>query len=169
MIISLLIGAALQAATLPEPLRPASEGKLQCYTPNVQKKTCASLASYRLSVDGGIDNSAQVGIPGAPFVMKSVTSVRMEDGKLCGSTSRKDIEDSTITRDDRPASPAEQAEFKAILIQATAPIHGRTICTLLKPDAGGFVAQAWVDGQRVEAWDQKMIWVSLEDGYEVAL
>jgi hypothetical protein len=50
----------VQGASLPEPITPAGKGQLQCYSPNTNRKTCNSLASYKPGARGSIDNVAIV-------------------------------------------------------------------------------------------------------------
>ena len=57
LIMALSAGAAsAQAARLPPPITQASNGSLQCYSPNAQAKTCRALAGYFRRADGTIAN-----------------------------------------------------------------------------------------------------------------
>src|SRR5262249_7986718 len=76
-----LIAAETPAADPNDPWAPARSGKLQCYTPNVAKKTCHALAQYNFAPDGGIENPAEVIISEKPLIiMKGTAPVVVRDG-----------------------------------------------------------------------------------------
>ena len=49
-----------EGASLDSPIAPAAQGQLQCYTPDVARRTCRSLAAYKSKANGAIDNTAIV-------------------------------------------------------------------------------------------------------------
>jgi len=167
-LITTLLLTLQTAAPLPPMLAPAAEGKLQCFMPNTARKTCLSMATYRSTPDGGIDNPVWSALPGTPFVMESVTKVRVFGDKLCGVTTADDIRRSKITRDGQPESAAQQNQVKALLIDAWAALLNKEVCTTVKPDGAGFVAAGYLDGARKDTMDQRFIWVSPNDRYSVA-
>src|SRR5437899_11866948 len=82
-----------QAASLPDPIAPAANGQLQCYSPDTARKTCNSLASYKPGANGTIDNIAVVLISKDPVItMEAVSPVEIKAGKVCGKIRKQDID-----------------------------------------------------------------------------
>jgi hypothetical protein len=156
------------AASLEAPLEPAGRGQLQCYQPDVARKTCQSLAGYRRTVSGGIDNLAVVLVsPIQTVVMTSVTPVEIKAGQVCGAVRAGDIAAASFTVDGKPASAAMTDTLRRSALTGMKIYIGHEICTAYVPEHGTLRAAATVDGVR-QAWmDQKVVWVSQGDGYRV--
>ncbi len=161
--------AEAQAASLPPPLEPASQGRLQCFLPDAGAKTCQSLASYAPRPDGDIDNTVVILIAKDPAVVMTTHSVvKVKDDQVCGVMRRDDIEGASFTVAGQPAAPDQADHFRDSLRQALANMIGRRICTAYLPVSDGLIAKATVEGLTQPAPDQKVIWVSPDDGYSVS-
>jgi len=74
-----------QGASLDSPIAPAAQGQLQCYTPDVARRTCRSLAAYKGGAKGAIDNTSIVLISQSPSIsMTTVSPVVIKANQVCG-------------------------------------------------------------------------------------
>jgi len=152
-----------------DPLAPARSGQLQCYTPNVAKKTCHALAQYNFAPDGGIENPAEVIISEKPLIiMKGTAPVVVRDGAVCGPFDAQSLQQSTFTIAGNPAPEPVAQQIRAQLLMTSAARLGKEICTKYVPDRGQFAAQVTVDGAPHPEMADRVIWVKPEDGFKVA-
>jgi hypothetical protein len=164
-----LLALAATAATLPDPIAPASEGQMQCYAPDLARKTCASLSSYALGADGGIINDALVLISKSPKItMETTAPVTIKDGRVCGALQPQDLEAAKFVYDDAPPDESRLADLKLAVKQAYGPIMGREICTAYVQDGGRLTARITQDGLPNPGLDERVKWVSPADGYRVS-
>jgi hypothetical protein len=161
--------SAAHGASLDSPITPAAQGQLQCYTPDVARRTCRSLAAYKSKANGAIDNTAIVLISQSPSIsMTTVSPVVIKANQVCGSIRSRDIDAARFTLDDRPADPAQTATLRQQMQSAMKGFFGHEICTTYVPADGSLLAKVTVDGASQPTMDQKVIWVSPTDGYKVS-
>src|SRR5438874_364260 len=80
-------------ASLPAPVAQAASGQLQCSAPDTTRKTCSTLAGYRIGADGTIDSTAVVLISKNPIItMETATPVQIRSGEVCGRIRNQDID-----------------------------------------------------------------------------
>lgn len=170
LIMALSAGAAsAQAARLPPPITQASNGSLQCYSPNAQAKTCRALAGYFRRADGTIANPSTVIITNSPLItMSAVSSITIKDAQVCGPLTAADVAAATFQVNGQPASPDQTAKLRAAVTGAMKGIFGKEICTAYVSVGGVITTKGSVDGVPQPAADQTVIWVSPSDGYQVA-
>ena len=158
------------SSSLADPLAPARLGKVQCYAPDVSRRTCRSIGAYAIDRRGVIQNTAIVLVAASPaIVLTTVAPVRVKAGAICGVIQAGDMERGTFTIDGEPASAADAATLRRQMAPGYAAILGHEICSADAPDEdGGTLAQVTVDGERRPAMDQRIRWVSPEEGYTVA-
>lgn len=162
------VAQAASGATLPSPISPASEGKLQCYVPNFSTKSCQSLAAYQFASDGSIINPATALISAAPAItMRTATSVKIKANAVCGFIRQADLDQATFTIGNAPASAAQTAMLKEQMAAAQKGNFGHEICTNYSPQGAVLIGRVYVDGVRQSAMDQKVLWVSPTDGFKV--
>ena len=154
---------------LADPLTPATTGQLQCYAPDVARKTCQSLAAYAPLGDGTIINTATVLITPTPVLtMETAAPVTIEGGAVCGAIRRRDLDQARFAVGGQPLDPAKVEPLRQQIASAFAPILDRHVCTTHVPDGAAWVANVTIDGVAQPALSQKVIWVSPGDGYSVA-
>ena len=155
-------------STLSPPLAQARTGQLQCYGPNVEKRTCQSLAGYATSASGAIENTATVLVSVTPAVtMQTVTQVAIKAEQVCGDVTEQDIATATFTLDGDPATPAQSARLRKMMVAAMSRFLDREVCTSYVPEGEAFIATATVDGAPDPRFNQRVIWVSPSDGYTI--
>ena len=162
------LSSAAVGAPLPPPIAPAADGQLQCYAPDVARKTCQSLAAYRQGPDGVIYNPATVLISQTPpIVMRTVTPVTIKREQVCGYVRPEDIDAAQFTVNGVAATPDQTKALRQNVATAEKGLFGREICTAYVAAGEGWTAKASIDGAPQPAMDQKVIWVSPSAGFEV--
>jgi hypothetical protein len=163
-----LVATAQPGANASDPLAPARSGQLQCYTPNIAKKTCHALAQYVWATDGSIQNPAEVMIEENPLVvMKGSAPVVVRSGAVCSPFRAEDIQRATFTIAGNPAPPQLANQIRTQLLRASTDRLGKESCTTYVPDKGEYAAQITVDGVAHPELADRMIWVRTEDGFKV--
>jgi len=157
-----------QAVPTPDPLAPAASGMLQCYTPDVAKHVCQSLAGYRKRPDGSYDNAATIMLSPSPLViMETETPVTIDAGAVCGAIRKQDIDTAVISVNGQKLSDTDAATARSQIATGMASLIGKRICTTYVPDGAQLIAKATIDGEAQPAMDQKVIWVAPADGFHV--
>ena len=149
--------------SLPDPLSPATAGGLQCYSPDIARKICQSLAAYARSSDGEIVNTAVVLISTSPpITMTTTTPVVVRDGVVCGAIRAMDIGAATFTLSGRPLDDAQTSSLRQQMSANMSAMFDREICTAYKSDG---TAEATLGGALQPV--MKVIWVAPDQGYAV--
>ena len=142
-VIALLLSGAL-SAPLPEPIALASDGQLQCWSPDTARKTCLALATFKLRDDGAIEASAVVQVSSRPpATMEIAIPVEVADGQVCGAV--RDQVRETIRN-----------------------FIGRRLCVAFLLQGASLLAKPTLDGAPQRGMDQTVIWVAPSQGYSVA-
>lgn len=163
----LLAIALLQtaAATGGDPLAPAWSDQVQCYGPDTTRRECASIGAYRRGPGDVVLNEAVVLISPSPhIVMTSVAPVQVKDGAICGVLRPGDVAASTFAVAGAPATPEQAAALRKQMTAAMQPLFGKEVCTSMTASGGG---EARIDGVRVPAMDQPVIWVPKSAGWKI--
>jgi len=155
-------------APLAAPITPASQGQLQCYEPDTVRKTCQSLAGYKLGTGGVIENVAIVLVSqNPPISMTTNAPVSIKATQVCGYIRPADIEAAAFAVSGHPATPSQTARLRQHMQLGMKGLFGHEICTAYVPGGDKLVAKETIDGTPQPSMDQKVIWVSPEDGYKV--
>jgi hypothetical protein len=167
LVVALSVGvASAEAAPLPAPIAKASDGSLQCYSPNVQTKSCRSLSTYQRRADGTLVNPATVLISNSPAItMTAATTVQIKNGQVCGALRADDIAAARFQISGGTAGPELNAKLRRVVASSMKGVIGKEICTAYISVAGVLTAKASVDG--AHAVSEPVIWVSPSDGYKV--
>lgn len=167
--VSIALSILVFGAANADPLAEARAGKLQCYRPDMARKTCLALASYSFEANGAISNKAVVLIsPQQNVTMTTVSSVVIKGEAVCGPMRREDIEAAEIAVNGTKLPDEQAAGVRAQLVQAITNQIGKEVCTTYVPTGDKFSAQVTVDGAANPLYTQEVIWVKPEDGYQVA-
>src|SRR5579872_861686 len=160
--------AATSPGRLPSPIAPASDGKLQCYGPNTETKSCKALAGYEVAAGGGIVNPMTSLLSTGPRItLRDVTPVRIKSNQVCAVAGRNDFESATFEVEGEPATAAQSAMLKRRLEAAEKRFFGHEICIAYVTVGDEIVAESSVDGVFRPAMNQKVMWVSPDDGFQV--
>ena len=167
--LSLFVAAAFgtaAAAAPPNPLALAEKGQLQCYRPDVQKKTCQSIAAYRPTGPGTYDNQALVALaPNA--TLETNSPVVIKAGAVCGFVRAQDVLAGTLRVDGRIVEPDKAKPVLERVAQAMAPLADKEICTGYEPSGADFTTKVTVDGKEQPGLKETVKWISPSEGYTV--
>lgn len=164
----LLAAGAPHAAA--DPLAPARAGKIQCANPNVEKKTCMGLTSYKLNADGGFETTATILIaPQPPITMEVKSAGKRVDDALCATIRKEDLEAASFKMDGTPLDASTAGAIRAQIIGSITPMLGKTGCTRETPDGATARTEVTLDGVAHPEMTQRVLWVKPEDGYKLGL
>jgi hypothetical protein len=169
MFLSVFVAAAVgapSATSLTNPLGMAEKGKLQCYRPDVEKKTCQSIASYQRTGAGSYDNKAL--IPLSPnATLETHTLVLIKAGAVCGFVRGQDVLAGTLRIDGSVVEPEKAKPILERVAQAMAPMADKEICTTYEPSGTDFTAKISIGGTYRPDQDETVKWISPAEGYSV--
>lgn len=169
-ILALLAAVAANAApALPDPLGPAALGKVQCFSPDLARKVCASINAFSLRPDGQIADSATVIVEKTPLVeVTTVSTATVANGRVCSVMKKDDLLAASFTVNGTAPSDTELAQLRGAIANGWAALVDHSVCISFVADGSRFVAHTAFDGLPRPNLDQRMIWVAPEDGWKVA-
>jgi hypothetical protein len=157
------------AAAPADPLAPARAGKVQCYQPNMIRKTCHSIGAYSFEAGGKIANKAQILIPAqVPLVMTVTSPVVVRGQAVCGALRAQDFATATFTANDQPLTDESTRKLREAVAAAMTSMLGKDVCTTVVGTGDSLRAEASIDGVAKPELTQDMLWVAPADGYRVA-
>lgn len=160
----LALAAAPQATA--DPLAPAREGKVQCVSPNREKKTCLAIARYELGAGGAYKSAVTVMVNPAPLItMETRTAGTVEGGATCNTIIAADYDAAVFTMDGKPMDENMAAAIHPQVSAAIAPMAGKKGCSREHAEGDLLVSEVTLDGVAHPEMTQKLIWVSPSDGY----
>ena len=164
----LLASTAPQAAT--DPLASARAGKLQCASPNVEKKTCMGLSSFKVNPDGSFESVTTIVVAPQPLITMEVkTPGTVKDGALCSPIRKTDFEAATFKMDGKPLDEAMATAIRTQIVGSITPMLDKMGCARETPDGAAFKAEVTLDGVAHPELTQRVSWVKPEDGYKLGL
>jgi hypothetical protein len=169
MLISVFFFAAVGAAStaFPEnPISKAEEGKMQCYRPDVEKKTCQSIASYQRTGPEAYDNKALISLS-ANVTLEMHTPVIIKSGSVCGFVKAQDVLDGTLRFNGVPVEAERAKPILEQVAEAMAAITDKEICTEYRMSGNDLAARVSVGGTYQPDHDQTVKWIGPDDGYIV--
>jgi hypothetical protein len=165
---SALAPPSASAPPLADPLAPAAQGQLQCYAPDVARRTCRALAAYAAEPGGAIDDTLTILISKSPpITARLVLAVQVKGGAVCTTAHRQDIDSATFLSEDAPLDDTQAAVLRAQAQGYLDQVIGQELCLSFVSDGGAFVARATLNGQPQPRLDQRFTWVSAAAGYTV--
>lgn len=171
MILMTLAALATAVPGDPNPLAPARDGQVQCYTPDVARKTCRAIGSYRFEPDGRIVNDAEVVLGSEPLViLRAAADVYVRDNAECSSDDFDESHIQSIEVDGAELEGEALASARSLIAQGMREAIGPgEYCSTYhpKPD-GSFRALVTVDGVPKPEAEDTVLWVRREDGWRVA-
>lgn len=172
MILTTLVALAMTAPSDPNPLAPARDGRVQCYTPDVERKVCRAIGAYRFEPDGRIINDAENMLSTDPLViLRASSDVYVKGNAECASAGA--FNESHILSVEVNGAPLEGEQLAAArsmyIERMRSGIGTGEYCSTYhsKPD-GSLRALVTVDGIPRRESEDTIMWVRPEDGWRVA-
>jgi TonB family protein len=159
------VGASGAAASA-NPLLLAEKGELQCYRPDVQKKTCQAIAFYRRTGPGTYDNTALFPV-GADATLETHGPVVIKGRAVCGFVRGQDAIAGTLRVGGKVLDPEKAKPILERVAQVMAPMADKEICTTYEPAGADFMAKISIGGSRRPDQDEAVKWITPADGYTV--
>jgi len=158
--------AAAFTATTSNPLAFAENGQLQCYRPDVEKKTCQSIAAYRRTGPKTYDNTALIPVA-ADATLETHTPVVIKGSAVCGFIRGQDAIAGTLRVGGQVLDPEKAKPILKRIAQAMAQMADKEICTTYEPAGTDFMAKISIGGSYRSDQDETVKWISPADGYTV--
>ena len=169
LLIGVLMAASVSAsggAASADPIAASNRGELQCYRPDVEKKTCQSIGSYKRTGMQTYLNTAL--LPLGDVTLETHSPVVIKGDAVCGTATRQDLLAGTLRARDQ-VIPAETAKpLLERVAQAMGPILDKEVCTKYEPSGADFTAKISIDGAYRPDLDVIVKWIAPSDGYTVA-
>ena len=160
---SLLIAAA---SIVPNPLILAEKGEVQCYRPDVRKKTCQSIASYQATGPGTYDNKALVAVSNEA-TLETRTPVVLKGDAVCGYIKAEDMRAGTLRLRGQPVAPDQAKPVLERIAQSVASFANKEVCTRYVPAGTDYTAKVSIAGKYRPDQDVAVKWILPSDGYTV--
>ncbi|HEX4741594.1 MAG TPA: hypothetical protein VH353_09695 [Caulobacteraceae bacterium] len=168
LVLAAPVAARAAPAPLSGPLAPAAEGKLQCFVPDMTRRTCQTLDSYARDTSGGIVNTSTVVVSAdPPITMTTRAPVILREGRLCSAVRDEDIAQATFTVAGKPADARQTADLRTHMAEAIKALIGHEVCTAYSQSGSAFVARSTLDGAP-QPDSEAFIWTSPSDAWKVA-
>jgi len=169
-LLSLFVAAAVGAAggaSPPNPLAMAEAGWIQCYRPDVENKTCRSIASYQRTGPGTYDNKALIAAS-TDATLEIHTPVVIKNGAVCGFVRHQDVIAGTLRIRGQILEPERAKPILERIAKAIAPLAHDEICTTYESSGDEFSTKVSVGGTFRPDMDETGKWIDPKDGYTVS-
>jgi hypothetical protein len=168
LVLAAPVAARAAPAPVGGPLAPAAQGKLQCFVPDMTKRTCQTLNSYARDTSGEIQNTSTVAVSADPAItMTTRGPVIVREGRVCSAVRDEDIAQASFTVAGQPADARQTADLRTHMAQAIKPLVGHEVCTTYTQSGSAFVAHSTLDGAP-QSDSEAFIWISPTDPWKVA-
>lgn len=166
MMLSLIVALLAAPQAAPDPLAPARAGKIQCVSPNREKKTCLAIASFVVGPNGTFDSTVRVLVNPTPaIVMETHAKGTTEGDSTCNVIRAEDYAAATFTMEGAPMDEAVAASIRPQVTAAIGPMAGKKGCSRERPEGDLIASDVTLDGVAHPEMAQKLIWVNPGEGY----
>jgi hypothetical protein len=152
-----------------EPLAPAKAGKLWCYEPNPENKTCRSFSRFEWDGAGNIWEEDEIAFSANPLVtMKVRDTATIECVSICQIMREETFQTAVFMVDGKPASANLDTTYRKTYGARFAPLYGKKFCLDISPYGNVFITQVTIDGTPYPSATSRLKWISVDEGYELA-
>jgi hypothetical protein len=152
-----------------DPFAPAKTGKLECFAPNSENKTCLDMTRYTWEANGQILEEDEYAISANPLITaKSRDHVEIAHGEACQVVSEQKILGANYFRDRARVSESDEAQFRQRDLRQMSSFVGKRLCMSLSPYESLFIAEYSIDGIPRPSATNRLKWISPDEGYVLA-
>ena len=152
-----------------DPFAPAKAGKLECFAPNSEKKTCLDMSRYTWDANDQILEEDEFAVSANPLITaRSKDFVIINRGEACQVVSKDKVLEATFFRGGVQVSDSEQTQFRGRQLQQLSSIVGKKVCMSLSPYGSVFIAEYSIDGNPLPSATNRLKWISPDEGYVLA-
>lgn len=163
---AMIATAAAMAAPAQNPLARAEAGQVQCYRPDVTRKTCQSIASYIRTGETTYDNRTIVAVSNDATLETHTPAVRRGDA-VCSYIRAEDMMAGILRLHGAVVLPNAAKPVLEKIAKSVAPFAGKEICTRYEPSAADFTAKVSIARTYRPDQDVEILWIGPSDGYTV--
>ena len=161
-LLALLLAAAHGTG---DPMTPVRAGKIRCGVPDPERKTCVTMARYTPRSDGGYDVTLDALTTTDGMTMHYQVPLTVRDGGLCVTLNAGDIARASFSKAGALLAGPSLAAVRKRERDFMAPLLGHQVCSRDLGRDGIFIAQGYVDGERVPDLDKPVQWIDAKAGY----
>ena len=166
MMVAWIIASAAAIAAHENPLARAEAGEVQCYRPDVAKRTCQSIASYVRTGDDTYDNRTIVAVS-SDATLETHTPAVLRGDAVCDYVRGDDMLAGILRLHGEVLSADRAKPVLEKIARSVAPFAGKEICTRYEPSGSEFTAKVSIAGTYRPDQDVKIRWIGTSDGYTV--
>lgn len=150
-------------------LAPAREGKIGCYSPDSEKKTCAATLRFEWDQNGNIIEVDEGPVSANPLIIEQVKDfATIEGGAICQIGTEGTFRTMTYYKNGVQLTGQDAEAF----LQARNAIYvsfvGKKVCMDISPYDSVFITQITIDGSPKPSLTNRMKWISPDEGYVLA-
>jgi hypothetical protein len=170
LLVALAMLTNLHAARADDgPLTPARDGKIECFSPSSEHKTCVAITRYTWISNGDIIAESDFALNANPLISLKMTSEAfLEEGDLCGVLQQQSVDGMTFFKNGVLMNEDEAADFRGPMTSRFATIIGRRVCEDHAPYGSLIVTQYTIDGSPKPELTSRLKWISPDEGYVLA-
>jgi hypothetical protein len=151
------------------PLTPAKAGKLWCYEPDSENKTCRSFSRFEWDGAGNIWEEDEIAYSANPLLtMKVRDTATIEGVSICQIMREETFQTAVFMVDGKPASADQDMTYRKTYGAHFAPLYGKKFCLDISPYGSLFITQVTIDGTPYPSATSRLKWISVDEGYELA-
>jgi hypothetical protein len=152
-----------------DPLAPAKAGKLWCYEPNSENKTCSSFSRFEWDAAGTIWEEDEIALSAIPLVsMKVKATTTLEGVSICQAVAEETFQKAVFMVNGKPATADEDMTYREQYGSRFASFYGKKFCVEISPYESIFITQVAIDGTPYPSATSRLKWISADDGYVLA-
>lgn len=152
-----------------DPLAPAKEGKLWCYEPDSQNKTCHSFSRFEWDSSGTIWEEDEIAFSANPLVsMKIRATTTLEGIAICQVIAEETFQNAVFMVEGKPATTDEDMAYREQYGRRFASFYGKKFCVEISPYENIFITQVAIDGTPYPSATSRLKWISSDEGYGLA-
>ena len=175
MIRELLIAASIIAAQShvvladDDPFGLAKSGKLECFAPDTDKKTCLDISHYTWQPDGTVLMEDEMAVSTHPLISMMVKSLgTVEGSSACVTVAGYSLKNVTFFKEGMPMSEEESVNYLQTANSKNAKLLGKKVCMDISPIGSLFITQFTVDDTPLPAATNRLKWIGADEGYVLA-
>jgi hypothetical protein len=153
-------------------LAPAEQGKIACFKPNPDKKTCWVISVYKKLDDGKYQTSDRARFRNtSDYEIRSSSILTIKNGRLCGIVEKSDFDQARFFHLGDEVIKQDLEDLRAQVEEQFKEKFGKEYCSAFSaPTAEGLITVTnFVDGTEVPQGTSltTMIWITHDDGYKL--
>ena len=148
---------------------PSKSGKVECFDPDFEKKTCSAMTTYTWLDDTNvIAHSSYYDRNALPNVlMTGDWEATIRGDKNCTVVSKESFAKTEFQVDGKRVSEEQAATYLARIEGAYRPLYGRTLCADISPVGKAYVVQISADGVPNPTATSYLAWIDPDAGYKL--